>query len=698
MKKIATLIKSVVICVSCMLALLLMPLPAWAFGPANASNNLDALIDMSLEELVEVEISLSTGSPKSIRKAPAVATVITAEDIERIGATTLDEALETVPGLHVSVSALSRTDPVYSIRGIQTGFNPQTLMLIDGIPLSILFTGGRPPTFRLPVENIARIEVIRGPGSAIYGADAFSGVINIITKNGLEINGSRLGGRYGSFNSYDAWLQHGGNYKGWDVALSLEYQQSDGDRNRIVDAYLQTTLDGELGTALLTTGPLERDYKILNTNLKIAQGKWTMGFWSWLQNDAGEGAGVGQALDPVGRENVDLYLADVSYRNDELVNNWDLGLRLYYLYSKNDSYLMLSPPVGAQFPDGVLGAPVVIDKHSSIDITAFYSGLNQHYLRIGAGYKLLEEDTEERKNYGSGVFDGILTDVTDTQYVFMKDQSRKLWFISLQDEWSFARRWELTAGVRYDDYSDFGRSINPRAALVWETTNDLNTKLLYGRAFRPPSFSELYLQSNPTAFGNQNLDPETIETLELAFDYKPTSRLQAILSLFYYDIEGLIDFVEDQGGTKTAQNYKNQVGHGFEIELDWEITNELRLRSNFAYQRSKDKDTGEITPDAPEMQFYLNPYWTFLPHWSVDSQFYWIGGRHRAAADTRPDIKDYSLVNLTLRRKNIAKHWDMALAVRNLFDEDIREPSDGKIRNDYPMEGRNIWAEVRYKF
>ncbi|NOX93354.1 MAG: TonB-dependent receptor [Gammaproteobacteria bacterium] len=708
----------------CTLILLLIHLPAWAIEPIKDSNNLDALIDMSLEELVEVEISLATGSPKDIRSAPAVATVITAKDIERIGATTLDEALETVAGLHVGVSTLSRTDSVYSIRGIQTGFNPQTLMLIDGIPLSILFTGGRPSTFRLPVESISRIEVIRGPGSAIYGADAFSGVINIITKNGREINGFTTGGRYGSFNSYDAWLQHGENYMGWDVALSLEYQQSDGDRGRIVDADLQTMLDGKLGTASLAPGPLERDYKILNTNLKATKGNWVIGFWSWLQNDAGEGAGIGQALDPVGTENVDLYLADVSYRNDELVRDWDLGLRLYYLYNKNDSKFMLFPPgatlpIGSNgnfdfftpnvpvvtFTDGAFGAPIIIDKQSSIDFTAFYSGFNKHYLRIGAGYKLLKEDTEERKNYGPGVLDGTegavdgtLTDVTDTKYVFMGNQSRKLWFISLQDEWSLARRWELTAGVRYDAYSDFGHSINPRAALVWETRNDLNTKLLYGRAFRPPSFSELYLQNNPTAVGNENLDPETIETLELVFDYKPTSHLRTILSLFYYDVEGLIDFVEDPGGTKTAQNYKNQKGHGLEVELDWDITNKLSLRSNFAYQRSKDKDSGEITPDAPEMQFYINPYWTFLPDWSVDSQFYWIAGRHRAAADTRPDIKDYSLVNLTLRRKNIDKHWDMAFAIRNLFDENIREPSDGKIPNDYPMKGRNLWAEVRYKF
>ncbi|MDH4231865.1 MAG: TonB-dependent receptor, partial [Nitrospirota bacterium] len=86
------------------------------------------------------------------------------------------------------------------------------------------------------------------------------------------------------------------------------------------------------------------------------------------------------------------------------------------------------------------------------------------------------------------------------------------------------------------------------------------------------------------------------------------------------------------------------------------------------------------------------------PDWSRDGQYFWVGDRHRAADDTRPDIADYDIVNLTLRRKNILNHWDFAPAVRNLFDEDAREPGPTSIPDDYPMEGRNFWAELRYTF
>ena len=134
-------------------------------------------------------VSIATGSQQPIAKAPAVATVITAKDIRAIGATDLDEILETVPGLHVARS-FTGYNPIYSIRGVYSGFNPQVLVLINGISITNLFFGDRGQVWGgMPVEAIARVEVMRGPGSAVYGADAFAGVINIITKTRQDIEG-----------------------------------------------------------------------------------------------------------------------------------------------------------------------------------------------------------------------------------------------------------------------------------------------------------------------------------------------------------------------------------------------------------------------------------------------------------------------------------------------------------------------------
>ncbi len=135
----------------------------------------------------EEMVAIATGTKTQIYKAPAVASVFTAEQIKNMGATDIDDVLEAVPGLHISRIA-NGYNPLYTFRGVHSVYNQQILMLINNIPITNSFTGNRNQIWGgMPVEAIARIEVIRGPGSAIYGADAFAGVINIITKNADDI-------------------------------------------------------------------------------------------------------------------------------------------------------------------------------------------------------------------------------------------------------------------------------------------------------------------------------------------------------------------------------------------------------------------------------------------------------------------------------------------------------------------------------
>ena len=667
----------------------------------------------------------ATGSLKPVHLAPSVATVITAEDIDRMGATTLDEVLETVPGLHVAPSPKNQMNAVYSIRGIHTSLNPQVLVMIDGVSTQYAYSGGRPFGFRLPVTMVSRIEVVRGPGSALHGADAFAGTINIITKDGKEIAGTRTGIRYGSFDSTDVWLQHGNEYKGWDVTMSLDYMKSQGDDARVIDTDLQSMLDSVFGTsATLAPGALNTEYKILNGHFSLAKENWTFHFQGWKMEDSAMADGVTQTLAPQSRLDSDLYLTDLNYHNDSLLQDTTLDSKIYYKYLKNDPLFQLLPPgttvpIGTDgnidfvnpagitnFPDGVIGRAPLSEKQLGIEQILLYEGLNQHQLRFVLGYRYIEASPSEEKNFGPGVLDGsqavsggTLTNVSGTPNIYMDDETRHLSYAAIQDGWFFLPKWELTAGARYDSYSDFGDTVNPRVALVWETRYDLTSKLMYGRAFRAPGFAELYAKNNPSNLGNPNLDPETIDTYEMAFDYQPLNRLRTIFSVFYYEINDLIELVQDPDQTTlTAQNSRNQQGQGGEIEVIWDVTDHLKIKGNYALQRAKDMDTKVLVADAPEMQAYLNANWQFMPDWSIDSQYYWIGGRHRAEGDTRQDIDDYNLVNLTLRKKNVIKQWDAALAVRNLFDEDIREPSSATITNDYPMPSRSIWAELEYHF
>lgn len=677
-------------------------------------------------------ISIATGSQQPISKAPAVASVITAKDIKLLGATDLDEVLETVPGLHVARSSIGFT-PIYSIRGIYSAFNPQVLVMINGIPISNIYTGNRSQVWGgMPVEAIKRIEVIRGPGSAIYGADAFAGVINIITKTGDDINGSEIGVRMGSFNTRDMWALHGGSWKGFDIAFVLEYHGTDG-QSETIDTDLQTSLDSSLGTNVsLAPGSVSMSRENLDLRLDIARDNWRLRAGLQSRKNYGVGAGVAQALDPHGRMSSERLNLDLTYHDPYFSKNWDVQAQLSYLDTSMEverDLLLLPPgavlPVGSDgninfvspvglvlFTDGYIGNPEVFERHYRLNTSAQFTGFDHHALRLGAGFGLSDlYKVNATQNYGPGVIDGTvspvdgsLTDVSDTPNVFLQEGMRENYYVFAQDVWAFYSDLEMTTGVRYDHFSDFGDTVNPRLSLVWSMSHSLTSKLLYGHAFRAPAFAETRVKNNPTGLGNPDLDPETIETIELAFNYKPVTALHYSLSLFRYQWKDIILFVPDSGATtRTAQNAGSQTGYGLEFEFKWKPVREFSLFGNYSYQKSKDEITNKDSGNSPQQQVFLQAQWSFLPDWDFSTQLNWVIDRQRPPGDNRSDIDDYQTVDITLRRKKIKKSWEVAFTVRNLFDVDVREPSlsgnpAAAIPNDLPMAGRSIAAEVRFQF
>lgn len=670
----------------------------------------------------EEMISLATGNSKPISRAPAIATVITAEDIKEIGATDLDQVLETVPGLHVARNPRGY-NPIYTFRGIFSQFNPQVLVLINGIPITNLFVGDRNQVWGgMPVQSISRIEVIRGPGSAIYGANAFAGVINIITKTREDIGGTEIGGRAGSFNSWDGWGLHGGSWSGFDVAVMLEYGDTNGQR-RIIDADSQIFFDSQFNTdASLAPGPVNLQRENLDLRLDISREYWRLRAGLQRRQNVGTGVGVAEALDPNGRLSSDRWNADLTYHNPAFFSeSWDVTAQLSYFDTSQEveRNVRLFPPgadfnnaPGVDFPEGVIGNPEVFERHARFKMSAFYAGFEKHQIHTGAGMHYGDlYDIKEAKNYGFDSKTGLprplgsLREVTgDLSQVFLREGDRKNYYIFFQDVWNFANDWEFTAGVRYDHFSDFGDTVNPRLALVWATRYNLTTKLLYGRAFRAPSFAELFNINNPVVIGSPTLDPETIETTELAFDYRPTNVTRLALSLFHYRWDDIIQFaLRPQTNMNVAQNAGKQKGFGMELEADWKLTNNFRLLGNYAFQHSTDEKTGKNAGYAPQHQIYVRGIWEFLPHWRLTPQVNWIVARSRAAGDHRPAIDDYSIFDLTLRRTAFQEHWEIAFSVRNLFDIDAREPSpagnpSALIPSDLPLARRSFFGEIRFHF
>lgn len=658
-------------------------------------------------------ISIATGSKQQLRRAPAVATVITAEDIAAMGATDLDEVLDTVPGLHVSHAPNSYSS-LYVIRGIYSTQNPQVLILQNGVPMTTMFIGNKGNLWGgLPVEHIARIEIMRGPGSAFYGADAFSGVVNIITKTAADTPGTQFGVRAGSFKDRDAWVQHGGKIGPIDVAAYLGVGRTDGFK-KVIAADAQTLNDRLFGTnRSLAPGPVNVGYDSVDGNLDLGYGKWRLRAGYKLRDNLGTGAGVGSALDPVGREKSERITTDLSWSDPQFMQDWGAGATASYLQYAQlfPSYLQLFPPgttfPTGSFPNGMIGAPQTWERQLRLSAFVTYFGFNNHRLRFGAGHDDLNlYKTEEYKNFvftpsGIPVPSGPVALYTGRQ-AFMTPQRRKVDYFYVQDEWQLAHDWALTAGVRHDRYSDFGGTTNPRIAVVWDADLDVTAKLLYGHAFRAPSFNEEYSINNPVARGNPNLRPETVKTLEAAVSWQVARDMQANLSLFRYGMKDIIRTLPNATpGTGAAySNTGGQKGHGMELELVWDPSRNLRLTGSYAYQRSIDEATNQDAGYAPHHLVYARADWRFASGWFFSPQLNWVADRKRAAGDARQQIPDYMTVNLTLRTNRGKDQWDFTAAIRNLFDADMREPSlapGATIPNDLPMAPRAFYLQAIYR-
>ena len=652
-------------------------------------------------------ISLATGSKQLVSRAPAVATVITAQDIAATGARNIDEALQAVPGMHVSVGYLY--DPVYAVRGVHTKYNPQVLMLLNGVPITSPYLGNRGDGWStLPAENIARIEVIRGPGSALYGADAFTGVINVITKTSADVGGTVVGSRLGSYNSREAWVQHGGHWGNVEVAAYLQAGKTDGPNETIL-ADAQTAFDKAFSTsASRAPGPLQRADNTLNAALDLSSGAWRWRTHYAQRYNAQLAQGVADALDTQGSFSSHRLLTDLNYSNTQFAQDWELSAQASY-YEYGGPATVVVYPAGTSFPwgsypNGMVGTPSRDERTARLNTTALYTGWATHRLRTGVGAEKTEiYNIRESKNfnlvYSAGVGYlpiplGSMVDVSATT-PFMRPTSRQNLYGFVQDEWTFQPDWTLTMGLRRDHYSDFGGTTNPRAALVWAAQYNLTAKLLYGRAFRAPSFAEMYAINNPAVLGNPNLKPETTDTWEAAVAWQPSGSTQLGVNVYQFQMNDVLRFVPNSDATtgSTAQNTGQQRGHGLELEASWNASSAVRLSGNYSYQRLTDVQTGQEAGLAPHHKIYLRGDWRLGGDWSVSGQWNRIADRSREAADTRATTPNYETCDLTLTKGTAQSKWTVTGGVRNLFDNDAREPSPkpGNIPNDLPLP-RRAWV------
>lgn len=668
-----------------------------------------SLLDLDLDALSQLEVRSATGFKMPAREAPAIVSIVTAAQIEAQGALTLEEALQAVAGLHVSTK---NRQPLFVIRGMYTFDNPQVLLTLNDVPINPVFTGSLGAGVRLPLAAIERIEIVRGPGSAVFGADAFAGVINIVSRDPMREPETRGGLNLGAFGSSGLWLRKTTRLADWGVMLAAEAQRSDGDRGRRIAADQQTAFDTLFGSqASLAPGPLDTQYRLGNLQAELARSDLQLRLWHYRADKMGGAWGVGGALDPFSQSAARQSLADLRWQLPGGSETQAASLRASWSNYWFDANYRIFPagallPVNERgdlfgtgetrlyrFDQGVIGNPGSDESSYRLDGEFNHAGFDGHRLRLALGASLHQFRAWEAKNFSNGGRLGTLVDVSGTPFVYAPNLQRRNRYASIQDVWRPNEVAELTLGLRVDHYNDFGSTWNPRASLVWRHSPLLLSKWLYGHAFRAPSMKEQFVASNPVNLGSKSLQPERVRTLEWQADWMPAQGLDVRLALFRYQMRNLIRLVSG-----VYRNVGELSASGAELELDWRVSERSRLRLSHSLQGARDAQ-GQPAPFAPRRSSSAAVEQRLGPALSVQAQARWVGARPRAAGEAQAPLPAYRLLDLGLRWQPPGAAWSAAFGLRNALDAAATEPVDASaIVGDAPMPGRAWRLDLRYGF
>jgi iron complex outermembrane receptor protein len=647
----------------------------------------------------EEELIIATRRPTPVRKAPATATVITAKEIRNMGARNLIDVLKMVPGFGVSITEYGVQ--MFEVRGIRTPTSEKILLMIDGHSLNKSFTGSALYTLAqdMPVENIKKIEVIRGPGSALYGANAFVAVINVITRDPDGIDGIEVKGGYGSFDTSHANITAGKSFEnGLDLSGSADYFRTDGDDIRIE----RDTLTG----TPFTTTPGDAFIALEKTDLflKASYGDFTFRGHYIKRDDEGFYVGLAYSLTDDSTNPIEYYWGELSY-HPVINSKLSAEFKLYYDHYEQETSAQLQPEgFAGSFPDGMIGEPWLKDRTIGGEAQFNYNITDSNHLIAGMMYeKMRQYDVHQYANFAPTLFPPVPVDLGAVQEVanWNKDADRELMAVYLQDEWEIVDNLNLTAGIRYDHYSDFGDTTNPRVGVVWGFMENADLKLLYGQAFRAPNFVELYNQNNPVNQGNPDLDPETIKTYEASLGLRLAHSFSVDMNYFYNKIEDIIVW-----DTTTSPALHVNAGEaevqGIELVLTGQYTQDNYWKVSYTYQDPKDSATDERLPYVPLHRAGASINYGLTKHLNIHTDILWTDERSRPAGDTRDDVDSYTTVDLALTLKNFYRTLEIQGTVHNLFDENYKDPDTSGasqlVPDDFPREGTSVMLSVSYKF
>ncbi|MCR4319626.1 MAG: TonB-dependent receptor, partial [Candidatus Brocadiaceae bacterium] len=538
------------------------------------------------------------------------------------------------------------------------------------------------------------------------GENAFLAVINIITKDAKDIDGVKVSSGYGSFDTYEENIVFGKTYGNVNVSGMVHYRQSAG-----FDGIVESDSQSFSGfpAASQAPGRVEDWRQEYDLNLKAVYKD--VYFEGWYSNrNRGPFIGPQYALNDESDVETNYVFGEVGYKKT-FEERLTFKPRVYYDQFDNNTYIesfsegvtldLDGDGIYDTYPDGLIGNGKVIQKIIGTEIPFDYELFDGNVITLGLEYRLISQtNVRFSSNFHPVTYAPLpsLQDFSDT-YPFLKEAIRRIWSVYLQDTWDITDTLNLTLGARHDQYSDFGGAISPRAGLTWAFMKDASLKLLYGEAFRAPSFLEMFTTNQPAIQGNEDLDPETIRTYELGLSYKFNKYVSSSVNYFFNDVKDLIVLrtLESAPNTSRYENFGDARIQGVEMETKVDITKGNYVFMNYTFQSSED-DNGDDLPFVAKHKgnFGINVhYWKYL---NTNLSAFVSGKRSREADDTRDDLPAYTLLNLSVIGKEFFKTMEVSGTVYNLLDKDYSDPGPTSIPEDLPRPGRTFFIGLSYQF
>ncbi len=679
----------------------LIPVLLWVhFSLAWSSPHSDSPLDQLNEEIrwlqAESYVITATKTYEKMDKSGSVVSVITARDLQNMGARDLMDALKRIPGIGITQSNTGITE--IEVRGIKTTFSEKVLLLINGHATNNnLVNGGAFSAYdRLAIKDIARVEIVRGPGSALYGANAFVATINVITKHSAEVNAVNLSLGYGTFNRSQVNLL-AGNGKS-QAAIK------NGELGVVVNLFALDT-DGFRGQvdsdAIKNAGRSNYWNRKYDFSLNVAYKDYALQ-GKYVKRQAGPYLGVASALADGSKQDYVDYFLELSM-DKAITDSLELKAKTYFDHFQFDNRWTLFPKGfgNGAFPEGVLARTPVKNNKIGIEVQVNYNFADWNKLTAGASF-------EYQRQHGVR-FWANFNPLTSTPLGSFQDISahwnwngnhrRQIKAVFLQDIWDINDNLRLITGGRYDHYSDFGGTFNPRTSLTWEFVQNYDLVLSYGSAFRAPTFGELFNTNNPAILGNPNVRPEKIDTLEASLNAKLAAGTQLRMTFFRNKIKDIISKTSSSEAVNVSGNVGRVTVKGIEFEIKSQFLDGLDIAVNYTYQQPRDDMTGNFLPEVSKNKANLALNYNYSGNWNFYTGILYKGKTTRAIADTRSKVPGYFTVDFAVNAKDIVKNLNVTASLYNALDKTYFDPSPAGVMNsDFPKAGRSLFVEVDYQF